>query len=57
MTAALLDAMVANVVLGLLVVGSLAAYGLAVPDSLGTGRRADPDRLVLHRHRPGRRSS
>ena len=36
-TAALLDAMIANVVLGLLVFGSLAAYGLAVPDSLGLG--------------------
>jgi ABC-2 type transport system permease protein len=37
MTAALLDAMLANVVLGVLVAGSLAAYGLAVPDSLGLG--------------------
>ena len=37
MTAALLDAMLANVVLGLLVVGSLAAYGLAVADSIGLG--------------------
>jgi ABC-2 type transport system permease protein len=37
MTAALLDAMIANAVLGLLVFGSLAAYGLAVPDSLALG--------------------
>jgi ABC-2 type transport system permease protein len=37
MTAALLDAMLANVVLGALVAGSLAAYGLAVADSLGLG--------------------
>ena len=50
MTAALLDAMIANVVLGALVAGSLAAYGLAVADSPGSGRRADPHRLVLHRH-------
>jgi ABC-2 type transport system permease protein len=36
-TAALLDAALANVVLGLLVAGSLVAYGLAVPDSVGLG--------------------
>jgi ABC-2 type transport system permease protein len=36
-TAALLDAMIANVVLGALVAASLAAYGLAVPDSLALG--------------------
>jgi ABC-2 type transport system permease protein len=37
MTAALLDALIANVLLGVLVAGSLAAYGLAVADSLGLG--------------------
>jgi ABC-2 type transport system permease protein len=37
MTAAVIDAALANVVLGLLVFGSLAAYGLAVPDSLALG--------------------
>ena len=37
MTAALLDTMIANVVLGALVAGSLATYGLAVPDSLALG--------------------
>ena len=36
-TAALLDAVLANVVLGLLVAGSLVAYGLAVTDSVGLG--------------------
>jgi ABC-2 type transport system permease protein len=37
MSAALLDALLANVLLGLLVFGSLAAYGLRVQDSLGLG--------------------
>jgi ABC-2 type transport system permease protein len=37
MTAAVIDAALANVVLGLLVFGSLAAYGLAVPDSQALG--------------------
>ncbi len=37
MAAAVLDAVIANVVLGLLVFGGLAAYGLAVPDSLALG--------------------
>ena len=37
MAAAVLDAVIANVVLGLLVLGSLAAYGLAVADSLALG--------------------
>jgi ABC-2 type transport system permease protein len=37
MTAALLDAMIANIVLGVLVGGSLVAYGLAVADSVALG--------------------
>jgi ABC-2 type transport system permease protein len=37
MSAALLDALLANVLLGILVFGSLAAYGLRVQDSLGLG--------------------
>lgn len=36
-TAALLTAAIANVVLGAFVAGSLALYGLAVPDSVATG--------------------
>jgi polyether ionophore transport system permease protein len=37
MTAALIDAMIANLLMGALVAGSLIAYGLAVPDSLALG--------------------
>ncbi|MDI6908265.1 polyketide antibiotic transporter [Nocardioides sp.] len=37
LTAAVLDAALANLVVGLLTAGSLAAYGLAVADSLGLG--------------------
>jgi ABC-2 type transport system permease protein len=37
MTAALLDALLANAVVGACVAGSLAAYGLAVADSIGLG--------------------
>ena len=37
LTATVLDALLANLVVGLLTAGSLAAYGLAVGDSLGLG--------------------